>query len=148
MQGVEKEMGVICSNGIVGFVIDVSSHYSVIKTILSDKINISAKLKEQSGVKGQIKWDGKDNKYCQLHGITSDTRIIGDETLITTGSKAVFPEGVQIGTIDNNVENNGSLTLDISVKLSTNFNNLYTIYLVKNLLKDEQKQLEKDLFNE
>lgn len=148
LQGVEKDMGVICSDGIVGFVVDVSSHYSVVKTILSDKVNISVKLLEQKGIKGQIKWDGRDNKYCQLHGITSDTRIDGNETVITKGSKGVFPEGIKIGNISNNIENNGSLTLDIDVELSTNFNSLYTVYIVKNLLKKEQLQLENQFFNE
>jgi rod shape-determining protein MreC len=148
LQGVEKEMGVICSNGIVGFVIDVSDHYSVVKTLLSDKLNISVKLKEQMGVKGQIKWNGKNNKFCQLHGITSDTRINGGETVITNGSKGIFPEGINIGKIHHNVENNGSLTLDISIELSTNFSTLYTVYLVNNLLKDEKKLIENNYYSE
>ena len=148
LQGIKKEMGVISSDGIVGFVVDVSSHYSVIKTILSDKINISVKLREQSGVKGQIKWDGRDHNTCQLHGVTSDTRIEGNETVITRSSKGIFPEGIKIGTISDNVENNGSLTLDINIKLSTNFNTLSTVYIVNNLLKKEQLQLENQFFNE
>jgi rod shape-determining protein MreC len=148
LQGIEKEMGVISTDGIVGFVVDVSSHYSVIKTILSDKVNISVKLLEQKGVKGQIKWDGRDNTTCQLHGVTSDTRIEGNETVITRSSKGIFPEGIKIGTISNNVENNGSLTLDINIKLSTNFNTLSTVYIVNNLLKTEQLQLEKQYFHE
>ena len=148
LQGVEKEMGVICANGIVGFVVDVSSHYAVVKTILSDKINISVKLKEQPGVRGQIKWDGKDNNFCQLHGVTSDTRIDNFSTVVTRGSKGIFPEGIEIGTISENIENNGSLTLDIDIKLSTPFNTIYTVYLVKNLLKNEQLNLEGGFLNE
>jgi len=148
LHGIQKEMGVICKEGIVGFVVDVSAHYSVIKTLLSDKINISVRLLEQKGVKGQIKWDGRDSKTCQLHGITSDTRILGNETVITKGSKGIFPEGIKIGTISDNIENNGSLTLDINVKLSTNFDNIYTVYLVKNVLKKEQHNLESNYFNE
>ena len=148
LHGIENEMGVICKEGVVGFVVDVSSHYAVIKTILSDKVNISVKLSEQKGIKGQIKWDGRDSKVCQLHGITSDTRIEGNETVITKGSKGIFPEGIKVGTITENVENNGSLTLDINVKLSTNFNEIHTVYLVKNILKNEQKQLESNFYNE
>jgi rod shape-determining protein MreC len=148
LQGVEKEMGVICKDGIVGFVVDVSAHYSVIKTILSDKVNISVKLKEQSGVRGQIKWDGKDNTSCQLHGVTSDTRIEDNATVVTRGSKGIFPEGIKIGMITEHIESNGSLTLDINVQLSTPFKSIYTIYLVKNLLKDEQLNLEGGYFNE
>jgi rod shape-determining protein MreC len=98
LQGVEKEMGVICSEGIVGFVVDVSSHYAVVKTILSDKVNISVKLEEQQGVKGQIKWDGKDNTRCQLHGVTSDTKVDDFSTVVTRGSKGIFPQAINVGT--------------------------------------------------
>ncbi len=148
LQGVEKEMGVVCEGGIVGFVVDVSPHYAVVKTILSEKVNISVKLKEQPGVRGQIKWDGKDNHYCQLHGVTSDTRIDDFSTVVTRGSKGIFPEGIDIGTITEKIEKNGSLTLDIDVKLSTPFHSIYTVYLVKNLLKHEQLSLEGGYLND
>jgi len=146
--GVEKGMGVISDNGIVGFVIDVSKHYSIIKTILSDKVNISAKIKEYEGVKGQIKWDGTNSNICQLHGVTSDIKLKGGETVLTKGSNGVFPEGIIIGKINDDFENNGSLTLKINVNLGTNFSQMYTVYLVTNLLKLEQKSIEQTYFNE
>jgi len=146
--GVEKGMGVISDQGIVGFVVDVSRHYSIIKTVLSDQINISSKIKEQEEVRGQIKWNGDDSKICQMHGVTSDIIINGGETILTKGSNGVFPEGITIGKIKNDVINDGSLTLKINVELGTKFNNLYTVYLVKNILKDEQKQIEEQYFDE
>ena len=148
MLGVEKGMGVISDAGIVGFVVDVSNHYAIIKTILSDKINISSKIKEQEEVRGQIKWDGHDSGICQLHGITSDISIKGGETILTKGTNGVFPEGIIIGKIKNDFKNNGSLTLKINIELETNFNQLYKVYLVKNILKSEQKLIEKEYFNE
>jgi len=146
--GVETGMGVISDNGVIGFVIDVSTHYAIIKTILSDKLNIGAKIKEQEEVRGQIKWDGSDSKICQLHGITSDITINGGETILTKGSNGVFPEGIVIGKINPDFENNGSLTLNVNVDLGVNFSQLYKVYLVKNILKTEQKSIEKNYFNE
>jgi len=146
--GVEKGMGVISDAGIVGFVIDVSNHYAIIKTILSEKVNISANIKEQENVKGQIKWDGDNSEVCQLHGVTSDIIVIGGETILTKGSNGVYPEGIVIGKIKNDFENNGSLTLKLNINLSVNFSQLYKVYLVKNILKTEQKSIEQNYFNE
>ena len=134
--GVEKGMGVISDNGIVGFVVDISDHYSIIKTILSDKVNVGVKLKEQEEVRGQIKWDGNDSDICQLHGITSDIIISGGETILTKGSNGVYPEGIVIGKIKDDFENDGSLTLKLNVELGVNFSQLYKVYLVKNILKN------------
>jgi len=146
--GVEINMGVISNNGIVGFVIDVSDHYSVVKTILSDKVNISAQIKEMPDIKGQIKWNGSDYKLCQFHGVTSDIKLKEGLTIITKGTKGIYPEGVEIGKITNNIINDGSLTLKVEVNLNTNFNQLYTVYLIKNNLKTELKTIESNYFHE
>lgn len=146
--GVTKDMGVISDHGIVGFVVDVSDHYAIIKTILSDKVNISAKIKEQEEVRGQIKWDGNDSEICQLHGVTSDIIVEGGETILTKGANGVYPEGIIVGKIKNDFENDGSLTLKLNVELGVNFSQLHIVYLVKNILKTEQKQIEETYFNE
>lgn len=148
LQNIQDGMGVITNNGIVGFVVDVSSHYALIKTVLSERLNIAAKLKKQSDVRGQIKWDGKDYKTVQLHGITNDIKINKGDEIITKGSKGVFPQGITIGNVKKISSKNGEITLDIDIELSTNFKRLNSVYVVKNLFKTEQDQLEKGLFNE
>jgi len=148
LQNIQEGMGVITNNGIVGFVVDVSSHYALIKTVLSERLNIAAKLKKQSDVRGQIKWDGKDYKTVQLHGITNDIKINKGDEIITKGSKGVFPQGITIGKVKEVASKNGEITLDIDIELSTNFKRLNSVYVVKNIFKTEQDQLEKGLFNE
>lgn len=147
IHGVEKEMGVINGHGIVGFVIDVSKHYSVVKTILSENINIGVKIKDRNDIKGQIKWNGKDSEICQLYGITSDEKIEEGEKVITQGGKGIFPEGIEVGVVKT-VENNGGLTLEIDLSLSANFSGLYTVFFIKNLHKQELKSIESNYYND
>lgn len=148
LQNVQEGMGVISNNGIVGFVVDVSKHYALIKTVLSERLNISAKLKNQRDVRGQIKWDGKDYRVAQLHGITNDINIKEGDEIVTKGSKGIFPEGILIGKVKKVSSQNGEITLDIDVELSTNFNRVNSVYLIKNLFKSEQKNLEQNLFDD
>jgi rod shape-determining protein MreC len=148
LQNIQEGMGVITNNGIVGFVVNVSPHYALIKTILSERLNIAAKLKKQSDVRGQIKWDGKDYKTVQLHGITNDIKINKGDKIVTKGSRGVFPQGITIGQVEGVSSKNGEITLDIEVELSTDFKRLNTVYIVRNLFKTEQDQLEKGFFDE
>jgi len=53
-----------------------------------------------------------------------------------------------VGTLKNDFVNDGSLTLKLNVDLGVNFSQLYTVYLVKNILKTEQKSIEQNYFNE
>lgn len=46
LTGIKEGMGVMSGEGIVGFVFDVSEHFSIVKTVLSDNINIPVKLKK------------------------------------------------------------------------------------------------------
>jgi len=45
LTGVRTGMGVMSDKGIIGFVIDVSDHFSTVKTILSENINVPVNLK-------------------------------------------------------------------------------------------------------
>lgn len=104
LQNIQKGMGVISAKGVVGFVMDVSKHYSIVKTILSDKFYLTATLEKNLGLKGPIKWDGKDNEIVQWHGITSDAEVNQGDQIITSGSNGWFPVGIPVGKIKNKIE--------------------------------------------
>lgn len=137
--GIKNDMGVIVDDGIVGFVIDVSEHYSVVRTVLSERINL---VVEVNGVMGQLDWNGFDHEICQLKGITTSSDVKPGDKIFTKGSNGHFPKGLLVGTVDNVEVESGAATLSIALKLSTNFTALSHVYIVKNIFKTEQKQLE------
>src|SRR5690554_7977976 len=59
LKGVERKMGVVSSQGIVGIVYDVSRHYAIVKSVLTSDINISAYI-DGTDAYGIIKYDGED----------------------------------------------------------------------------------------
>ncbi|HIP35591.1 MAG TPA: rod shape-determining protein MreC [Crocinitomix sp.] len=148
LQNIHEGMGVITNEGIVGFVIKSSSHYSLILTVLSEKINIPVKFKHQNKVRGHIKWDGSDYTKVQLHGITNDINVLKGDTIVTKGSSGIFPEGIPVGIVKKASNQNGEITLDIEVELTTNFKTINTVYVVKNMFKSEQEKLENGFFDE
>jgi rod shape-determining protein MreC len=139
-EGVSPEMGVISADGIVGVVRGVSGHFSSVISLLNSELSVSAKLKK-SGYYGSLNWTGRDYRYAILKDIPLHVRMEPGDTIITSGYSALFPEGVQVGFVTE-FEEKGGRFYDVTVKLSTDFKKLQYVYIVKNLLKEEQVELE------
>lgn len=145
--GIEIGMGVIAKNGIIGFVIDASDHYSIVKTLLSENINISARLK-RNNEHWLLKWNGKDNDVIQLNGVTHDIDIKKGDTIVSRGNKGMFPENQMVGRVDEIERVDGKSTKNVNVRLSVNFSAVYHVYVVRNFLRDEQEEVESDYYSE
>ena len=138
--GVEPDMGVICPEGLVGVVTSVSEHYATVISVLNREFFPNAKIK-RSNYFGYIDWPGNDYRYCQLNDIPLHAIFEIGDTIVSSGYSAIFPEGVLIGIVTkSNIDKGINYSLD--VKLTTDFKQLDQVTLVKNLLKQEQHQLE------
>ncbi|MBL0341574.1 MAG: rod shape-determining protein MreC [Bacteroidetes bacterium] len=143
LQGVEKDMGVISSSGVVGIVKDVSPHYSTVMSVLHKNTRISTKFKN-SNYFGSLVWEGNDVKEATLLEIAKHVKFQVGDTLISTVYSSIFPEGIMVGVVKEFELKPGDNFYQITVKLTTNFGNLSHVYIVDNLLKKEQWLLEKN----
>ena len=134
-------MAVISSNGIVGIVKDVSGNFSSVLSVLHKDARISAMIKK-NGYFGSLVWDGSDFKTGTLSDIPVHAKISEGDTIVTSRYSAIFPDGILIGTIVGFKINPGDNFYTIYVKFSTDFSNLSYVYVVNNLMKDEQSLLE------
>ena len=140
--GIEKEMGVINQNGIVGIISMVSENYSIAISLLNSKLHISCKIKGD-GTIGSLTWQGGDPSFALLEELPRHTRFSPGDTIITSGFSAIFPEGIMVGTIDRSSTNKRDLNTVI-VKLSTDFYRLKNVCVIGNERIDEIRQLEKE----
>lgn len=141
ISGIRPGMGVMCDLGIVGRVIDVSDHYSIVKTVLSENINTAVKLKKNNE-HWVLKWDGFDNEIAQVNGVNRDIDIAIGDTVVTRGGNGTFPAGLMVGVVDDLISQDGKQTWDVNIRLAVNFNAVYHIYIIKNLFQEEQTELE------
>ena len=68
-QQVEKNLGVISDNGVVGIVKTASCCFASVMSILHRQTRISSSIKNK-GYLGSLIWDGEDPRYMQLRGIS------------------------------------------------------------------------------
>ena len=139
--GIQPEMGVISSKGLVGIVRDVSRNYSLVISLLNTELGISAKIKNKRYF-GSMRWNGSDPQFTKLHEIPSYANVTKGDTLVTSGYSAIFPKGIRIGIVNAYELSRGTNFYDITVKLTTEFNRLHTVYIIKNTSRDERKKLE------
>lgn len=140
-QDITPEMGVITNDGVVGIVKDVSEHFCSVIPILHKDSKISAEIKKNHYF-GILIWKGGDANIAYLSDVPNHVDVAIGDTIITRGSSTIFPEGIMIGTIDSFEKQVDDNFYDINVKLSTDFSNVNYVYIVKNLLKKEQLELQ------
>lgn len=146
-RGITPEMAVISSNGIVGITKAVSENFTSVLSILNKDAKISAKIKKNNYF-GSLSWEGGDYKLGTLTDIPTHVKILKGDTVVTNAYSAIFPEDIMIGFIESYEIKPGDNFYTISVRFSTNFKNVAHVFVVKNILKEEQKKLEQETQND
>lgn len=147
LQGVENDMGVISSKGIVGIIENTSAHYSVVQSVLNSLSEINASLKNTSFF-GTLKWDGKNYGYTKLTDIPKNAVFKKGDTIVTGGMSTIFPKNILIGTIEDFELTSSDNYYTITVKLFNDMANLEHVYIVKNKDSKQIKELENTVQNE
>jgi rod shape-determining protein MreC len=140
-QGVAKGMGVICSSGLVGKVVFVGEHLSVVQSLLHKDSRFSAMLAKNKEI-GYIEWsDDLDPHKGFLKDVSNNaTPKVGEE--VVTSQFSLFPAGIPIGKVSNLHTKAGGFALNMEVKLAVDFSKLQYVDVVINKFAQEQAGLE------
>lgn len=144
---VDAGMGVISTNGIAGQVIESSSGFSLVMSLLNKNARFSARIKK-NGQMVNVLWEGTNYKKAAIQDIPGHIRLNPGDTIITSGFSFLFPEGINVGTIDVYKQETRKNFNEAIINLSTDFNGLRHVYVLKNLLANEQKELQNSFENE
>ncbi len=134
--GIQKEMGVITHDGVVGIVSEVSENYATIISLLNSQATVSCKI-ARNNASGILQWDGSNPEYAKLMDMPLSTKVYKGDTVLTSGFSSVFPSGIVEGIVTKVSENKSTQMLDITVKLKQKFNQLNQVYVIENLHKME-----------
>jgi len=145
--GIKKEMGVVSPTGVVGTVIGVSENYSTVMSVLHINNKVSARISKNRHI-GSITWNGKNYREGLLTDIPTHVNLFKGDTIITSGNSYVFPEGIVIGTVNEYLSEPGDKFNTAITGFSVDYNNLFYVYVIINLKKEEQGQLDAIINNE
>lgn len=141
LHGIKSDMGVICGDGIVGTVKDVSEHFCTVISFLHKVTKVSAQL-NSSKEYGSLVWEGRNPKFAQLKDVPTHVKVKLGDSVTTTGFSKKFPKDVFIGRVVKCDLKSGDNFYNIEVALSTNFSTLRYVYIVTDNFNEELKKLE------
>jgi len=145
-EGIQTDLGVINTKGIIGITKSVANHYATVLSILNVNSRINVKLLKSDHF-GSLSWDNKDYNTVQLLDLPIQANIKVGDTVITGGRSTIFPEGIPVGTIKSfDTKNN---TYDyINITLFNDMSSIGFVDIVTNFQKSEIKNLEEKTSNE
>lgn len=138
--GIDSEMGVIDQNGVVGIVNVVGNRSARIISLLNPNLRLSSKVKG-SDYFGSLVWDGKSPYYAILEEMPRHVKFQKGDTIVTSGYSAVFPEGINVGVIEEQLNTGGDNFFSLKIRLLTDFTQLSSVRLIKNKMKEEINKL-------
>ncbi|MBN8878670.1 MAG: rod shape-determining protein MreC [Sphingobacteriales bacterium] len=143
-QGIKDNMGVFSSDGgLVGQVVNVSSNYSQVMSLLhvQNKVNVLVKKTKSSGT---LSWDGKDPRFLTLNNIPKSDSLVKGDTILTGNYSLSFPPGHMVGTVEEIIKDNSTNFYVLKIRTAANFSNLQQVMVVENLQYADQEQLFQD----
>ena len=141
INGIEAGMGVISAKGVIGTVKNVSENFCSVMSVLHEKNAVSTKIKK-SGYIGSLVWELGNYRVAQLKDIPNHVELAPGDTIITSGYSSVFPAGIVVGWVKTFDLPEGNNFYNIDIELSVDYKSLSHVFIVKSLMKEEQKKLE------
>ena len=138
--GVRKDMGVACGNGVVGVVYMVSEHYAVVIPLLNSKSNVSVTIRKR-GYYGYLHWTGGAADLAYVDDIPRHAHFRLGDFVETSGYSSIFPPGIIAGQVLHVYNSADGLSYRVQVRLTTDFGNLRDVCVIDNTGMEERIDL-------
>lgn len=149
--GIREDMSVISAGGVVGVVMAVSDHFSIVMPVLNSKMQISCKILADKKVQeslgnikdiGSLVWPGGNPEYATMTNVPRHVPIKKGDIVVTSGYSDFFPEGIRVGSIEEFHPAEDDNYFDIKVRLSVKFSALEYVEVLNYKNRAEQAALE------
>ena len=135
--GIHKDMGVACGNGVVGVVYLVSEHYSIVSPVLNSQSNISCTIQKR-GYFGYLRWKGGSSDIAYVEDIPRHAHFRKHDKVVTSGYSSIFPPGIMVGEIQQVYNSKDGLSYRLKVKLSVDFGKLRDVCVINDKAMEER----------
>lgn len=136
LDGIERDMGVISSEGIVGVVADVSRHYATVLSLLHSKSFVGVRFKSNQQI-ASLRWNTNNYRYGMVEDIPTHVELHKGDTVLTSSYSLIFPEDLMVGTVVEPLSASSDALNKAKIAFSTDFASLRHVYVIKNLYKAE-----------
>ena len=145
--GIEKGLGVVSSNGVVGVITNISENFSLVMSVISIKSLIGVKHKNTNAL-GNLRWNGNNPYVLQVDNLSKTLPVKINDTIVTAGFSSLFPPDIVVAKVKRLKPEESTSFYEMDVQLTNNINSLSYVYVVKNSKKKEIDALQSQVANE
>jgi rod shape-determining protein MreC len=125
--GVEEGQPVINPEGVVGIVVEATSHYAKVMLITDPNSAVDAIIQD-SRARGIIKGGARGS--CVLNFVLRKYEVAEGDAVVSSGMDGVFPKGLPIGKVTTIVKREAGIFQDVSVIPFVDFERLEEVLVV------------------
>lgn len=136
MDGILVDMNVICGNGLVGIVTDVTDNTATVRSIIDGNSNVTGMLVTSSdtcNVRGDLEL--MDSGYIHLEYMQKDVDVSDGDMIVTSNISDKYIQGILIGYVKNITEDANSLTQSGYLVPAVDFERLTEVLVIMQLKK-------------
>ncbi|MBQ7347441.1 MAG: rod shape-determining protein MreC [Clostridia bacterium] len=131
LHGIEVNMPVVVTEGIVGYVTDVGLNWCMVSTIIETASSVGAYI-PRSGATGIVSGDSslRNEGVCKISYMESNADIQVGDKVMSSGTGSVYPADLPIGEIISVEIDEYSRSLVATVKPMVDFTNLKYMMII------------------
>ena len=135
--GLTEDMGVICSDGVVGITSAVGEKYALVVPLIHTKMNLSCELLKNHYACG-TQWNGRNYRYVQATDISRHIVVNLGDTVVTSGLTTNFPEGIMVGIVEKTELDDSDNYHRTTIRLSTDYKKIKYVQVIRNRNTESQ----------
>ena len=129
--GIKENMTVIADEGLVGYVVSVTSNTAKIQTI-ADSASATSCLASTTRDSMICKGTVEKNSILKAEYISTDSNIIQGDSVETSGLGGIYLKGIHVGTIKKVVEGTNKTDSYALIETAGDFEKLETVLVITN----------------
>ena len=129
-EGVNINMAVISTQGLVGHVISVTENSAKVQTIVDTASTVSSKLSSSDDailLKGTL----NNTNSVKATSIPVNTTILQGDSIVTSGMGGIYPKGILVGTVTEIVNTKNDMDRYANVETAVDFNSTDSVLVIK-----------------
>ncbi len=131
LQGVERNMPVISSGGLLGRVSEVGATWSKVIAVIDSSMSVSVivdRTRDSGMVRGTLK-AGSGADTLELYYLPSDSDLLPGDKIVTSGIGGLYPKGLNVGEVLT-VSRAGESEYNATVRPSVDFKHVEEVMVV------------------
>ncbi len=131
--GIEKDVPVLTSKGLVGRTIQINAASSKVEGIIDKNSVVSARIVQKGDlvrVRGDLQY--KDQGLCLMDRIPAEADVAVGDMVETSGIGGIYPRGILIGEVKEILKLENQLELSAVIEPAVDFRRLDEVIVLKN----------------